>query len=175
MLLTVKVVFFWSRKKFSTYISTLLLNGDQAAVMTVVIRCLCFFSMLHFSMWLTTRPGLQKSVQWGSVSAQQSLQFHTHQCTRPLEFLIHGCLTFPSESNGCWHILEPCCPTRPLSCAGQVRGSAQCNLAMDEKKHTNVISPATNRFQSCTSVLFTGQMKVVIYIQRGKTHPIRGF
>lgn len=35
-------------------------------------------------------------------------------------------------SNGCWHILEPCCPTRSLSCAGQVRGSARCNLAVDE-------------------------------------------
>lgn len=49
-------------------------------------------------------------------------------------------------------------------------------LGSGRDKRTKAISPVTNNcFQSRTFLPFTSQIKGVIYIQRGKTHPIRGF
>lgn len=134
--------------------------------------------------------------QWGSVSAQQSLQFHTHLCMRPLMFfyscvshlsvsLIPALLLLPfphplcvgaKPSNGCWHILEPCCPTCSLSCAGQVHGSAQCNLAVDETNAQKQLarSPTT---ASRAAHFFRSQVKSRgLFISRGaKPTPSEGF
>lgn len=115
-----------------------------------------------------------------SVSALQSVsRFHTRPCTRPPEFLIHSCHLCPppiffffcshlsrplcvgaKQSNGCWHILELCCPTHSLSlmCRPSPWLSAP-QLGSGRDKRTKAISPATNnRFQSCTFVLFTSQI-----------------
>lgn len=79
----------------------------------------------------------------------------------------HPLCVSAKSSNGCWHILEPCCPTHSLSCAGQVLGSGQ-------DKRTKAISPATNNcFQNRTFVPFTSQIGGYLYPE-GKTHPIRG-
>lgn len=135
----------------------------------------------------------QDSKQWVSVSAQRPLQFHSHPCMRPLEFLIHSCVTFLSppplppfprplcagakQSNGCWHILEPCCPTHSLSLMCRPsRWLSAPQLGSGRDKRTKAISPATNnRFQSCTFVPFRSLIGGVIYIRKGRTHPISGF
>lgn len=66
-----------------------------------------------------------------------------------------------------------------LSCAGQVRGSARRNLAVDETNaQKQLAQPPT--IASRVAHLFCSQVKLggwggVIYIQKGRTHPIRGF
>lgn len=130
--------------------------------------------------------------QWGPVSAQQSLQFHTHPCTRPLEVLIHARLTFLSQSlppsfaatlspsSLCWcqavkwmlaYFRAMLSNTLSLMCRPSPWLSA-VQLGSGRDKRTKAISPATNnRFQSCTFVPFTSQIRGVIYIQKGKNPP----
>lgn len=79
-------------------------------------------------------------------------------------------------SNGCWHILEPCCPTHSLSCAGQVRGSTRYNLAVDETNTQKQLArPPT--IASRAAHLFPSQVKSGgLFISSGaKPSPSEGF
>lgn len=85
--------------------------------------------------------------------------------SRPFFFPL--CIT-AKQSNGCWHILEPCCPTLSLMCRPSPWLS-RVQLGSRRDTHTKAISPATNnRSESRTSILFTSQIESVIYIQRAE-------
>lgn len=63
-----------------------------------------------------------------------------------------------------------------LSCAGQVRGSAECKLAADETSTQKQLArPPTVAWRSVASVLFTSQIQSVIYIQRSEPSPSEDF
>lgn len=96
----------------------------------------------------------------------------------PLLLLLfpHPLCVGAKPSNDCWHILEPCCPTCSLSCAGQVCGLTQCDLAVDETKAQKQLArPPT--IASSTAHLFRSQVKSGgLFISRGaKPTPSEGF
>lgn len=186
-------------RNFPFILSTLLLNADQATVMTVVMSCPCTFLCCTLV------------CDWQHVLGCRKVSFQNNGCKIPLNetllahwaplfYLISQCTTvcsfthirvgdfwsflfmhvspfclslilpllllpFPhplcvgaKPSNGCWHILESCCPTRSLSSAGQVHGSERCNLAVDETKaQMQLARPPTIAFRAAH--LFRSQVK----------------
>lgn len=57
--------------------------------------------------------------------------------------LLHSLCIAAKQSNGCWHIQEPCCPT--LSRArGPSRWLGRVQLGSGRDEHTKAISVATN-------------------------------